>query len=89
MEKKLLEKGGRGLVRQNGELSYYIEVSLKIPDAAYEKYLDVLIFTLPTNMYYKIIAYVKYEMTGNAVILIVLIVITAVLIIHANNKIFS
>ena len=56
MEKKLLEKGGRGLVRQNGELSYYIEVSLKIPDAAYEKYLDVLIFTLPTNMYYKIIA---------------------------------
>ena len=80
---------GRGLVRQNGGLSYYIEVSLKILDAAYEKYLDVLIFTLPTNMYYKIIAYVKYEMTGNAVILIVLIVITAVLIIHANNKIFS
>ena len=85
----MLEKGGRGLVRQNGGLSYYIEVSLKILDAAYEKYLDVLIFTLPTNMYYKIIAYVKYEMTGNAVILIVLIVITAVLIIHANNKIFS
>ena len=77
------------MVRQNGGLSYYIEVSLKILDAAYEKYLDVLIFTLPTNMYYKIIAYVKYEMTGNAVILIVLIVITAVLIIHANNKIFS
>ena len=85
----MLEKGGRGLVRQNGGLSYYIEVSLKILDAAYEKYLDVLIFTLPTNMYYKIIAYVKYEMTGNAVILIVLILITAVLIIHANNKIFS
>ena len=85
----MLEKGGRGVVRQNGGLSYYIEVSLKILDAAYEKYLDVLIFTLPTNMYYKIIAYVKYEMTGNAVILIVLIVITAVLIIHANNKIFS
>ena len=85
----MLEKGGRGLVRQNGGLPYYIEVSLKILDAAYEKYLDVLIFTLPTNMYYKIIAYVKYEMTGNAVILIVLIVITAVLIIHANNKIFS
>ena len=85
----MLDKGGRGLVRQNGGLSYYIEVSLKILDAAYEKYLDVLIFTLPTNMYYKIIAYVKYEMTGNAVILIVLIVITAVLIIHANNKIFS
>ena len=77
------------MVRQNGGLSYYIEVSLKILDAAYEKYLDVLIFTLPTNMYYKIIAYVKYEMTGNAVILIVLILITAVLIIHANNKIFS
>ena len=78
------------MVRQNGGLSYYIEVSLKIlDDAAYEKYLDVLIFTLPTNMYYKIIAYVKYEMTGNAVILIVLILITAVLIIHANNKIFS
>ena len=77
------------MVRQNGGLSYYIEVSLKILDAAYEKYLDVLIFTLPTNMYYKIIAYVKYEMTGNAVILIVLIVITVVLIIHANNKIFS
>ena len=77
------------MVRQNGGLPYYIEVSLKILDAAYEKYLDVLIFTLPTNMYYKIIAYVKYEMTGNAVILIVLIVITAVLIIHANNKIFS
>ena len=77
------------MARQNGGLSYYIEVSLKILDAAYEKYLDVLIFTLPTNMYYKIIAYVKYEMTGNAVILIVLIVITAVLIIHANNKIFS
>ena len=77
------------MVRQNGGLSYYIEVSLKILEAAYEKYLDVLIFTLPTNMYYKIIAYVKYEMTGNAVILIVLIVITVVLIIHANNKIFS
>ena len=44
------------------ELPYYIEVFLEIPhNAASEKNLDVFIVPLLTNMCYKIIAKIKYE----------------------------
>ena len=70
-----------------GGLPYYINVFLKIPhDAAQEKNLDVFVFPLLTNMCYKIIAYIKYEMIDIEIVLIALIVKIAALIIHANNK---
>ena len=46
----------------------------------------MFIFPLLANMYYKIIAQIKYEMIVIVIVLIVLIVIVAVLIIHGNNK---
>ena len=51
-----------------------------------KKNIDVFIFSLITNMYYKIIAWITHEMIGILIVLIMLIVIIAVLIIHANNK---
>ena len=40
-----------------GGLQYYIEAFPEIPhDAAYEKNLDVFIFPLLTNMYFKVTA---------------------------------
>ena len=49
----------------------------------HKKNLDMFISPLLTNMCYKTTAQMKYKMTG---IVIVLIVLIAVLIIHANNK---
>ena len=62
-------------------MPYYAEVFLEIPhDATQEKNLDVFIFPCLAKMCFKIIAQIKYEMIG------ILIVIIALLIIHANNK---
>ena len=49
----------------------------------HKKNLDMFISPLLTNMCYKTTAQMKYKMTGSVIVLIVLI---AVLIIHANNK---
>ena len=67
-----------GVCLEMGGFPYYIGVFLKIP--------FVFILPLLTNMYFKIIAQIKYQMIGIVIILIVLIVIIAVLIIHVNNK---
>ena len=77
--------GGGGLSRDK-ELHYYNEVFLEIPqDEAEEKNLDMFIIPLLTNMCYKTTAQIKYEMIGIVSFNKVDIVITAVLIIHANN----
>ena len=77
----------RGGLSRNGEVTILYGVFLEIPhDAAEEKNLDVFIFPLLANMYYKIIAEVRYELTGIVINLVVLIAIIAVSIIHANNK---
>ena len=66
--------GGEGDYLKMG--GYHINVFLEIPhDAAWEKDLDVLFFFLLTNMCYKIIAQIKFEMIG-----------IHVSIIHANSK---
>ena len=71
---------------RNGEVIIY-GVFLEIPhDAAEEKNLDVFIFPLLANMYYKIIAEIRYELTSIVINLVVLIAIKAGSIIHANNK---
>ena len=82
-----------GCVYRKGVLPFYIEIFLEIPhDVAQEKNLDVFIFPLLTNMCYKRTVEMidemieQYEMIGIARVLTVVIVIIAVLIIHANNK---
>ena len=42
-----------------------------------------------TNMWYKIVAELKSEVSGSVTVLIVLIVIIAVSVIHENNKNFA
>ena len=72
---------------RNGEVIILYGVFLEIPhDAAEEKNLDVFIFPLLANMYYKIIAEIRYELTSIVINLVVLIAIKAGSIIHANNK---
>ena len=67
-------------------LPYCIEVFLEIPhDTAWEKFFDVFIFPLLTNMGYKIILLIKYKMIGIVMILIVLMAIRAVLRILTVN----
>ena len=58
---------------ETGGLPYYIEVFLEIPhDVAKEKNV-VFTFPLLTNLCYKTIAEIKYEMIGTVIVLIVLI----------------
>ena len=77
---------GGGELSRNWEVPYYIEVFLEIlHDAVQEKVLDVFTFPSVTNMWYKIIAQIKYEMIRIVIVLKVLIVIIAVSIIHANK----
>ena len=51
-----------------------LQVFLEIPyGAVSEKNLDVIIFPLLTNMFYKTAAQIKYEMIGIVIVLIMLI----------------
>ena len=51
-----------------------LQVFLEIPyGAVSEKNLDVIVFPLLTNMFYKTAAQIKYEMIGIVIVLIMLI----------------
>ena len=97
---KLMEMGGvlkflvgGGRVRQNeevclemGGLPHYIEVFLEIAhDAAYRK-KSWCVYLSFVNQHVLQNNCLKYEMIGIWIVFIVMIVKTAVLIIHANNK---
>ena len=69
---------------QKWGLPYHIEVFLEIPhDSVQEQNLDVFILCYK---HYKINAQIKYQMICIVIVLTALIIIIAVLIVHANSK---